>query len=346
MAARALASLTGDPGLPAVYLHLLADIVHAKGVDEQALLHAVGLDANRLVGADLRVSQAQAADFVRRAIMATGEPGLGILLAEELRLPLHGVVGTAVMSSRNLADALDVLGRFLSLRAPLLTVRTQMMGDQLIMTIEPRMDLGPLHGFIMDAMIVGCAMMGEQLLGAPLAGAAIWRRGREPAYMDRYRKRIPVAVRYEKTIDALVLPCDLVKAPIRFCDELAARISREQCEHALQRLQEDAGFATRVRRVVETGHPFPPKLTRVAATLFVSERTLKRRLQEETTSFQAQVDSVRLERAAALLVNTRLQLNQIADALGYADAANFTRAFRRWTGLSPSQFRSERALSL
>ena len=67
----------------------------------------------------------------------------------------------------------------------------------------------------------------------------------------------------------------------------------------------------------------------MAGTLFVSERTLKRRLQEEEASFQTLVDQVRLERAGDLLANTGMTLGQIADALGYADAANFTRAFKR-----------------
>jgi AraC-like DNA-binding protein len=92
--------------------------------------------------------------------------------------------------------------------------------------------------------------------------------------------------------------------------------------------------------VIETSYPFPPKLARAAATLFVSERTLKRRLQEENASFQNLVDQVRLERARELLTGTSLSLNQIAEVLGYADAANFTRAFKRWTGVSPSHYRA------
>ena len=126
---------------------------------------------------------------------------------------------------------------------------------------------------------------------------------------------------------------------VRFTDDQLAASSKAQCEEALRQLTEDAGFACRVRRVIETSHPFPPKLARVAATLFVSERTLKRRLQEEDASFQQLVDQVRLERAQDLLRSTTMNLSQIADALGYADAANFTRAFKRWTGSSPSHYR-------
>ena len=144
--------------------------------------------------------------------------------------------------------------------------------------------------------------------------------------------------------DAIVIPDPQLALPIRFSDDQLAASSKAQCEEALRLLTEDAGFACRVRRVIETSHPFPPKLARVATTLFVSERTLKRRLQAEEASFQHLVDQVRLERAGELLQQTAMNLSQIADALGYADAANFTRAFKRWTGQSPSQYRNQESL--
>ncbi len=336
---RASVSTTQDLGMPAIYLHLLAELLRTIGVDEKALLKRVGLDPVRLKSTDLRVSQSQASEFVTRAIIESGEPGLGIMLARELKLPLHGALGTAVMSSRTLEEALELMTRYLTLRAPHLQVTRRQHEDQAVFTITCDIDLGPLQGFIMDAMLFGCASMGAQLTGAPVAGSSIHRRGPEPAYFYRFRQQIPVPVVYGASEDAIVIPRQQLALPVRFTDDQLAASSKAQCEEALRLLTEDAGFACRVRRVIETSHPFPPKLARVAATLFVSERTLKRRLQAEEASFQNLVDQVRLERAGELLEKTSMNLSQIADALGYADAANFTRAFKRWTGQSPSQYR-------
>lgn len=334
-------STAQDLGMPAIYLHILAELLHSLGVDDQGLLLRVGLDPSRLNSAELRVSQAQASEFVTRAIIESGEPGLGILMAREMKLPLHGNLGTAVMSSRRLADSLALLTRFLTLRAPHLRIEKRVVNDEAHFRVSCDVDLGPLQGFIMDAVLFGCAFMGSQLTGTPVAGARILRRGPEPHYFPRFRKSIPVPVQFDTMEDALVIPRASLDLSVRFSDDQLAAASRAQCEEALQRLTENAGFACRVRRVIETSHPFPPKLARVAATLFVSERTLKRRLQEEDASFQNLVDDVRLERAGELLTRTRMNLSQVADALGYADAANFTRAFKRWTGSSPSQYRSD-----
>ncbi|PHQ15253.1 AraC family transcriptional regulator [Marinobacter profundi] len=337
---RASASHNQDLGLPAIYLHLLAELLNTIGVDEQALLLRVGLDPVRLKSTELRVSQAQASEFVTRAIIESGEPGLGIMLAGEMKMPLHGALGTAVMSSRTLGEALDLMSRYLTLRAPHLRVTRRTEGRHAVFQVSCSIDLGPLQGFIMDAMLFGCVTMGVQLTGVAVPGSEIRRRGAEPAYFQRFRQRIAVPVRFNATEDAFLVPTAQLSAPLKFSDDQLAATSRAQCEEALHQLTEDAGFACRVRRVIETSHPFPPKLARVAGTLFVSERTLKRRLQEEESSFQNLVDQVRLERARELLENTGMNLSQIADSLGYADAANFTRAFKRWTGISPSHHRT------
>jgi AraC-like DNA-binding protein len=249
------------------------------------------------------------------------------------------------MSSRTLGDAMELMSRYLTLRVPHLQVCKRETGNLAWYVVSCDIDLGPLHGFIMDAMLFGCVSMGAQLTGSVVDGLRIVRRGPEPAYFQRFRSQIPVPVEFGATENALVIPAARLDLPARFTDDQLAASSRAQCEEALRQLTEDAGFACRVRRVIETSHPFPPKLARVAGTLFVSERTLKRRLQEEEASFQQLVDQVRLERAQDLLRSTGMNLSQIADALGYADAANFTRAFKRWTGTSPSQYRSAPARS-
>lgn len=337
------ASATGkqDLGLPAIYLHLLAELLESIGINEQALLVKVGLDPARLSSMDLRVSQAQANEFVTRAVIESGEPGLGVLLARELKLPLHGALGTAVMSSRSLADVMDLVTRFLTLRAPYLSVNRRQQGDHALFVITSELDGGSLNQFVLDAVLYGFASMGEQLTGATVTGASILRRGPEPGYFHRFRQAIPLPVEFGADEDAIVIPLAELESSIRFSDDQLAASSEAQCEAALSELTRDSGFASRVRRVIETSHPFPPRLARVAGTLFVSDRTLKRRLQAENISFQNLVDEVRLQRARELLANTSMNLGQIADTLGYADAANFTRAFKRWMGQSPSQFRSQ-----
>jgi len=95
----------------------------------------------------------------------------------------------------------------------------------------------------------------------------------------------------------------------------------------------------RVRAELRPGTDGYPDLESVASCLFMSGRTLKRKLEQRGTSFQQLLDEVRYRHARRLLENPELDIQQIAAALGYQDPPSFTRAFRRWSGKSPSEAR-------
>jgi AraC-like DNA-binding protein len=84
-----------------------------------------------------------------------------------------------------------------------------------------------------------------------------------------------------------------------------------------------------------------PTIDDTAGRLGASARTLRRRLDEQGTHFRALVEQVRRKQAEELLGGTRLTVEQVADALGYAETASFTHAFKRWTGSSPRAFRGD-----
>ena len=93
---------------------------------------------------------------------------------------------------------------------------------------------------------------------------------------------------------------------------------------------------TAIARQIAQGHPDLPE---VAASLQMNARTLQRRLAEAGTSYKRIIDEVRLDAACRLLGDRTLTLAEIATALGYSHPAHFTRAFTRWTGMTPRAFR-------
>ncbi|AXQ30642.1 AraC family transcriptional regulator [Solimonas sp. K1W22B-7] len=99
-------------------------------------------------------------------------------------------------------------------------------------------------------------------------------------------------------------------------------------------------LALRVRTALEAQQGDYPTLQQVAARLCVSARTLKRRLKQIGSSYRQLLDAVRLVHAMELLQRTGLSLEAIALRLGYSSSANFSRAFRRWTGMPPGHFRN------
>jgi AraC-like DNA-binding protein len=97
----------------------------------------------------------------------------------------------------------------------------------------------------------------------------------------------------------------------------------------------------RIHRLLQETEPHYLKLDQLAAHLHISARTLKRRLQAQGTHYQRILDQIRMQRARQLLLQSSLSVDAIASALGYSDASNFSRAFRRCEGVTPACYRRD-----
>jgi AraC-like DNA-binding protein len=113
------------------------------------------------------------------------------------------------------------------------------------------------------------------------------------------------------------------------------------CDDLLNELKLRVGIAGEIRALLLRDITNPPTLATIAKLLEVSDRSLRRQLQEQGISFRGLLDELRMQIALNYLRATRLANEDIALALGFSDAANFRRAFRRWTNKSPSEIRAK-----
>jgi len=111
------------------------------------------------------------------------------------------------------------------------------------------------------------------------------------------------------------------------------------CDELLDELHLRAGVAGKVREILLVNLAQPTRFNQVARHLAMTPRTLRRKLLEEKTSYRALIDELRMHVAIKYLRDTRLTVDEIADSLGFSEAANFRHAFHRWTGRAPQNFR-------
>src|SRR5262249_36258820 len=131
----------------------------------------------------------------------------------------------------------------------------------------------------------------------------------------------------------------ILDLPLVMADPASRRLAEDQCRRALDALGDAERLAPRVRALIAKKDGGVRSLEEVAAELGVSPRTLKRKLAAERLTYSALAEDERRERALLLLRSPELTLDRIAEELGYSDLANFTRAFRRWTGTTPAAYR-------
>jgi AraC-like DNA-binding protein len=185
--------------------------------------------------------------------------------------------------------------------------------------------------------------MARTLVGRPLAGI-VELDYPEPAYFPRFAHLWPGKALFGQRSCRVLLPASRLDEALHMADSVTAQQIQKECELALSLRASPDTLLADLRRDLNAsqGDGFP-SLEEVAKARHVSDRTLKRQLQLRGTTYRAMVDELKRERAQTLLANSKLSVQQVGQALGYADPANFHRAFRRWFGMSPEAYRRDSA---
>lgn len=328
------------PTLPAVHALHLAELVARWRVEPAELLAPLGLDRERLSDPEGRLPLAHFEALVARARALTGEPGLGIYAGLQMRISYHGYLGFAAMTASTVREALELAMRFSPIRTNALSLRLRVDGPRAALLLEEHADFGTARDAVLIALLVGIWQMGMALTGQPLSGGADLRVD-EPPWFARFAALTPGPVRFGQPANQLLFDASALELPLRMADPVAMRLAREQCERLLDGLGYDGDLVARVRAQLPRREAGFRSLEETARAVGVSGRTLKRKLAARGTTFAALLEEARRERAMLLLRSAELSLLEVADRLGYSDLANFTRAFRRWTGRTPGAYRRQ-----
>jgi len=331
--------LPRESSLPAGYAREVVELCARFDVPAEEVASGLDVTLEHLRRPEARVSLPVFEQLVRRAERLTGEPGLAYHAGLHTRVSWHGFLGFAAMTASTIGDALELAERFGRTRTDALTLVTVREGDTASVVLQEHVDLGGLREFVVTAVFLGLAIIGEGLVGQPLIGRVEFTHD-EPPYFPRFLRALPAlaAVSFGRASNRLVFPAEHLSAPVVSADATATQLAREQCERELAALGEGARIVGKLRALMRDEGV--KGLEPAAKRLGLSARTLKRRLAEQGTTFSNVLDDVRRHRALMLLDDHRITLDDIALRLGYSDTANFSRAFRRWTGKSPGEARA------
>lgn len=332
-------SFATDASFPAVHALHLADVVERFQVPRTELFAGSGLTEAELLEPDRKLSVAMLEKLVVRARELTGEPGLGFHLGTTMRISGHGYLGFAAMTSGTVREALATIVRFAPTRTDALGLQVHVEGSMASLLLEELAPLGEARDVVVIALLTGIARLGHLLTGRELAGVTECAFP-EPDYVRRFEDMTTGPMRFDQPSNRLLFDASILDLPITTHDPVAQKLAYEQCERELDVSSHPGRIVFRVRELLpEEGGGFR-SLDQVARKLGVSSRTLKRKLAELGTSYSALLEAQRRERATMLVRAGDLTVDEIAGRLGYSDAANFIRAFRRWTGMTPKAFRS------
>ena len=321
----------------AAYRHL-PEVLAGFGIDFRDVLDAVGLPEGSLKDPDRMIAYPDLGQLLQVSAQQSNCDHIGLLLARQIRLADMGLAGQVAMCGDTVGEGLRNFIKFFTLQNSAATVSLFTSGgfSRFVYSIvEPRMtDTGQLQ---LGAMTVMFNIL-QDLCGHAWLPVVVMFASRAPSNLRPCQKFFGVPMRFDSDESAVIFESHWLDRPL----PLVAPLKRQQIEAEARSRQSEmlVDFPSAVRRTLRRQLLIGACSIDAVATQFsMHRRTLDRRLQRRGVLYSDLLDEVKFEVACQLLRDTGLQVQQIAESLRYSNAANFSTAFRRWTGVTPTNFR-------
>jgi AraC-like DNA-binding protein len=330
-----------DVTFPALYLRHVADQVRGLGGDVELWLRSSELREAQLLDPDLVIAFPVLRKLVLEAIELTHEPALGLFVGRALSALTHGMLGYGVMNSGTIRQAIGLFERFVRLRMSLLSIAQEVHRDEVRVCFRETYALDDIQRPVLEAAVLSVKNVFDTIsLGGCRIARVAFPFG-APAHAGFTRELFGCEVGYRQTWAGFAVPVEVLDVPLKLADPQAYETAAQICQRELDKLAAHESLAVRVRRLLLENQSGFPSLQVAARMFHLTPRTLHRRLGDEGTSFRDILEDVRHTLAVEHMKSGRWSIEELAYTLGYSDLANFRRAFKRWEGVPPSEFRQQ-----
>lgn len=321
----------------------LIEELELRGLDADELLRVAGIPADRLDDPLERVDIETYVALVDASLARTDDPRLGLAIGARVPATTLHVVSHAALACRTLRDAWEWFSR--ASRLVLTEGRFTLSDADGVVELAYDHPAMPDRLATYDADFCLALVYRTARTIAPLARLhRIEFRHAAPSDVAPYRRVFDADVRFGCARNSIVGESDVLDLPQRHADPVLFSILRGHTDRLLDELDTDRFLAARIRHLVRMSEsPATLGSIDVARTLDMPVHTLRRALQREGRSIRGVVDEALRELACSHLANARMSVKEIAYTLGFSEPSAFHRAFKRWMGTTPAEFRSARS---
>lgn len=333
--------MQAEPTTIASAAGLIVSALNDYGADVESVFRSADLDGTRLLGSGSRYPVIKMQRLWANCIEATGDPCFGLRVAEHMRpQSLHGL-GFSWLASDTLLDALHRLVRYQRLisTAAEFSLRED---DGMVQLVSSGHFMGhEIAPASIDAAMGVFLRMCRMSCGESFHPCRVSFVHARPSCFDRFYEYFRAPIGFGADENALFFDKQMLNEPLPDANPELARANDQVIIDYLQRFDRES-ISMQVRaQLIERLPDGQLAQKDVASALHMSVRNLQRRLLDEGDNFKQLLDDTRRELASQYIREKHRSIGEITYLLGFTEPSNFTRAFRRWTGMSPKEFRSE-----
>tara|TARA_R110002124_G_scaffold657_3_gene3077 strand:- start:7628 stop:8674 length:1047 start_codon:yes stop_codon:yes gene_type:complete len=312
---------------------------HSFGLDISACMRAAVIAEAEL---DNPTNRIEFPNFIRLLLFIqqqARDDSIGLYIGRELAFANYYALGYAAANGDTLFDALQVLPRYESLVVS--SANTEIIDLRHEVEVHWSLTGGIYLAMLEDIFFASWITQGKQLAGTDELTTAVHFTHPAPDNPELWHQTYGTNLFFDQAIAKVIYHKDILALPILEPDPFVHQVMTEKADTLVAEVKIPC-FTRKVINCLTKQLPLgEPDQQAIASQLNISERTLRRHLQQENTSYQALLDAVRRQRANYYLHQTSLSLQEISSRLGYQHLTAFNAAYKRWTGRTPARSRTE-----
>ena len=315
------------------------------GLPPHVLLRAAGIDPVQLATPDIDLRHSQELRLWSTSARLTADADFGLHFAEWLAPRAEDtfdLLAFALRSCATLGDHYRRAARYVRLVHSGVKLALEEDGDVARLVHGHAREPSSSARHPVEAFLAIAVLAGRLATGVDFTPIEVCFAHPRPNRVSEHERIFRAPVRFGCVRDELLLERELLNRPQRHAEPRLLALLSRQLDGALAVRPDPNRFSEAVRAAMMSELPDrEPSMAAVAARLHMSTRTLQRRLQDESVTFAGALTELRRDLAIRYLADERMAIGEVGFLLGFGDATAFHRAFRRWTGTTPSAHRRE-----
>ena len=328
---------------PAAELFLIKQFMKSEGFTPSQWLLGTGLREEQIRQPDTLVSQRQFDIIYHNIYRIARRPDIGLALGNALDISRWGILATALTCARTLGNALQTANRFRGLIRSRFLLTPQIRNDATHILVERQdgMEFVLSQVFSHEMLIAFLQRNMANLVGQNAIFSEIRLAYAPPPHHASYEKYLQCPIIFGAPQTVLVIPQSLMTRALPMGNPVTEQQAIRFCEQEMERLEKiRQGDLTWMLRTELARHQgMLPNLDEIAHNLHTTPRTLRRKLRDNGTSFRRICQEYQLQLALDSLHDPRQKAATIAQKCGFRDTASFREAFKRWTDMTPQEYR-------
>ena len=338
-------STSATPKRSAIAMPLIRSVlgcVMRKGVDADTFLRELKLENTPLDDITRRIDLSVYDQVQEHAMAVLQDPALGLHMGEQTSPGNLGLLGHLLMSAPTLGDSIKQWMHYHRLVNDAEPSRLLVQGEQASFVYQFPRSTTNCNRIRAEFGLVQLLKLAELMMGGDLPVQEVQFEHEEPDYAQEYQRIFHAPVRFQCSQTVILFPAALLRQALPSANSGVFQLLKDEADRLLVNLDDSASLADKVEHFLYAAlQQGKPTIVQAAEHFNLNERTFRRKLEGQDTSFSELLGQVQLREAKRLLANPAIPIDTIAERLSFSEASAFHRAFKRWTGLTPSEFRDQ-----